>query len=184
MAGGLGLGHLAPQRGAALGRVQVDATSLPIAVGLLVMMYPVLAKVRYGDMGSVAREGRLLVPSLFLHRVVDPLAMYLLAWALLGAIVSAGSELADAVNPVAEVLARRGLSTPAERPGTSASRRSEADIVVTMGCGETCPFVPGRRYEDWMLEDPAGQSVEVVERIVSAIDAHVRAQLLELGMDR
>ena len=101
------------------------------------------------------------------------------------AVLSAGSEPADAVNPVvAEVLARRGLSTQAERPRhLSGEVVGQADVVVTMGCGETCPFVPGRRYEDWVLEDPAGQSVEVVERIVSAIDARVRALLSELGVD-
>ncbi len=82
---GLGLGHLVPQLGTALERIQVEGTSLPIAIGLLVMMYPVLAKVRYGDMGSVARDGRLLVPSLILNWVVGPLAMFLLAWAFLGA---------------------------------------------------------------------------------------------------
>ncbi len=101
------------------------------------------------------------------------------------AVLSAGSEPADAINPVvAAVLARRGLSAEAESPSRlSVETVGEADVVVTMGCGETCPFVPGRRYEDWELDDPAGQPAEVVESIVSAIDVRVRALLVELGVE-
>ena len=95
---------------------------------------------------------------------------------------SAGSEPADAVDPVvARVLAERGLSVgdhvPTRLdPGVVAA----SDVVVTMGCGETCPVFPGKRYEDWPVEDPAGQDVETVRRIVADLDARVRSLLAEL----
>ena len=99
-------------------------------------------------------------------------------------VLSAGSEPGRAVNPmVAAVLASRGIGTDAETPTllTGALVR-DADVVVTMGCGETCPVFPGRRYLDWTVEDPAGQPREVVERIVDDIDARVRHLLEELGV--
>ena len=83
MALGLGLGRLVPGLGDALARVTVTGVSLPIAVGLLVMMYPVLAKVRYDRLGSVTRDRRLLVPSLVLNWVVGPALMFALAWIFL-----------------------------------------------------------------------------------------------------
>jgi arsenate reductase len=58
----------------------------------------------------------------------------------------------------------------------------QADVVVTMGCGETCPVFPGKRYEDWPLDDPKGQDVEVVRRIVDEVDARVRRLLADLGV--
>ena len=57
-----------------------------------------------------------------------------------------------------------------------------ADVVVTMGCGDTCPFVPGKRYEDWELDDPAGQGIEVVRPIRDEIERRVRGLLAELGV--
>ncbi|MFG3044865.1 ACR3 family arsenite efflux transporter [Streptomyces sp. NPDC048241] len=83
MAVGLGLGRLAPGLGQALAKVTVDGVSLPIALGLLVMMYPVLAKVRYDRLDTVARDRRLLVPSLVLNWVVGPALMFALAWGFL-----------------------------------------------------------------------------------------------------
>ena len=80
---GIGLGRLAPGLNRALGRVQVSGTSLPIALGLLVMMYPVLAKVRYGDIDRVTTDRRLLVPSLVLNWLVGPALMFTLAWLFL-----------------------------------------------------------------------------------------------------
>nr|WP_202501257.1 ACR3 family arsenite efflux transporter [Streptomyces sp. SID5785] len=83
MAAGLGLGRLVPGLGDALAAVTVAGVSLPIALGLLVMMYPVLAKVRYDRLGTVTRDRRLLLPSLFLNWVVGPALMFALAWLLL-----------------------------------------------------------------------------------------------------
>lgn len=83
MATGLGLGRLVPGLGNALAKVTVTGVSLPIAVGLLVMMYPVLAKVRYDRLDTVTRDRRLLVPSLVLNWLVGPALMFALAWAFL-----------------------------------------------------------------------------------------------------
>lgn len=97
---------------------------------------------------------------------------------------SAGSEPKGAVNPViAEVLAERGLSTDAETATLLDDNVvAEADVVVTMGCGETCPFVPGKRYEDWVVDDPAGQDVATARRIVDDIDARVKQLLQSLDL--
>jgi arsenate reductase (thioredoxin) len=97
---------------------------------------------------------------------------------------SAGSDPRGSVNPVvAEVLAERGLSTAAET-GTRLSTETirDADVVITMGCGESCPFVPGKRYEDWAVDDPAGQDIETVRRIVDDVEERVRSLLAELGV--
>ncbi len=97
---------------------------------------------------------------------------------------SAGSEPAPRVNPVvARVLSERGLSTASETPTLldSAVVRT-ADVVVTMGCGETCPIFPGKRYEDWPVDDPAGTDVATVQRIVGEIDVRVRELLASLGV--
>ncbi|MFC8715156.1 ACR3 family arsenite efflux transporter [Streptomyces sp. NPDC057197] len=83
MAAGLGLGRLAPGLGNLLAQVTVTGVSLPIALGLLVMMYPVLARVRYDRLGTVTRDRRLLVPSLLLNWVFGPALMFALAWLLL-----------------------------------------------------------------------------------------------------
>ena len=97
---------------------------------------------------------------------------------------SAGSEPGAGVNPqVAAVLDERGLTTDREVPTLLTSELVEvADVVVTMGCGETCPFFPGKRYLDWKVEDPAGQDEAAVRRIVDDIDERVRALLRELGV--
>jgi arsenate reductase len=97
---------------------------------------------------------------------------------------SAGSEPKDSVNPVvAEVLADRGLSTDAEKPTKLEPDVVEAaDVVITMGCGETCPIFPGKRYEDWTVDDPAGQDINTVRRIVDDVDGRVSKLLAELGV--
>ena len=90
---------------------------------------------------------------------------------------SAGSEPGDSLNPaVVAVLAERGLSTEGEHPEllTSAGVR-EADVVITMGCGDACPIFPGRRYEDWTLPDPAGQGLDQVRAIRDEIRRRVGA---------
>jgi arsenate reductase len=98
---------------------------------------------------------------------------------------SAGSEPGAALNPaVVDVLHERGLSTAGELPTLlTADTVQQADVVVTMGCGETCPVFPGRRYEDWALDDPKGQDRETVRRIVDQVDERVRALLAELGIE-
>ncbi|MCU1599703.1 MAG: heat-shock protein HtpX [Frankiales bacterium] len=90
---------------------------------------------------------------------------------------SAGSEPGDGVNPVvAEVLAERGLTVTGHVPTLlTYDGVQEAGVVVTMGCGETCPVFPGKQYEDWAVDDPKGQPLEVVRAIVDDIDARVRA---------
>jgi arsenate reductase len=97
---------------------------------------------------------------------------------------SAGSEPGATLNPVVvQVLHERGLSTAGEHPKLlTPDGVAEADVVVTMGCGETCPIFPGKRYEDWALDDPKGQDLATVRRIVDEIDEHVRKLLAEFGI--
>lgn len=95
---------------------------------------------------------------------------------------SAGSEPGAGVNPVvAAVLAERGLSV-ADHVPTLLDRDlvESSDVVVTMGCGETCPVFPGKAYEDWPVDDPAGQDVETVRRIVDDVDRRVRDLLVRI----
>lgn len=90
---------------------------------------------------------------------------------------SAGSDPGDRVNPVvAQVLVERGLSAAEHKPSLlNWDLVQAADIVVTMGCGETCPVFPGKRYEDWPVDDPAGQDIGTVRHIIDDIDTRVRA---------
>ena len=99
---------------------------------------------------------------------------------------SAGSEPAAALNgSVVAVLAERGIDVTHEVPkALSDDDAKEADVVVTMGCGDTCPFHPGKRYEDWGVDDPAGLPVAAVRPIVDEIDRRVRALLAELVPSR
>jgi arsenate reductase (thioredoxin) len=97
---------------------------------------------------------------------------------------SGGSEPVDEVNPVAvQAMAEVGIDIAGEQP----TRWTEeivhaADVVITMGCGDTCPFVPGTRHEDWVLEDPAGRGIEAVRPIRDEIEQRVRGLLEELGV--
>ena len=97
---------------------------------------------------------------------------------------SAGSEPGDSLNPaVVDVLHERGLSTDGEAPKLLTREGVvEADIVITMGCGEACPYVPGKRIVDWQLEDPKGKDLETVRGIIDDIDARVRQLLAEFGV--
>ncbi|GGS30152.1 arsenate-mycothiol transferase ArsC [Actinokineospora fastidiosa] len=98
------------------------------------------------------------------------------------AVRSAGSAPADRVNPAAAAaLAELGLDITEQVPTKlSTADVDAADVVITMGCGDTCPVFPGKRYLDWELADPAGQSVEAVRPIRDDIDRRVRALLAEL----
>ena len=95
---------------------------------------------------------------------------------------SAGSAPADELNPVVvAVMAELGLDLSREFPKPlTDSAVQAADVVVTMGCGDACPIFPGKRYEDWTLDDPAGQDVETVRRIRDEIDARVQRLTGEL----
>ncbi len=96
---------------------------------------------------------------------------------------SGGSEPADAVNPSAvAAMAEVGIDIAHQRPKRWTDEEVRAaDVVVTMGCGDACPFYPGKRYEEWELEDPAGRSIEVVRRIRDDIAARVRRLADELA---
>jgi arsenate reductase (thioredoxin) len=99
-------------------------------------------------------------------------------------VFSGGSQPAASVNPVAvAAMAEKGIDISGEqpRPWSDEDVRS-ADVVVTMGCGDECPFYPGRRYLDWELDDPAGQPIEAVRRIRDDIERRVRALVAELGV--
>ncbi len=95
---------------------------------------------------------------------------------------SAGSAPANEINPaVVAAMAELGLDVSKEFPKPLTDDAVEAaDVVVTMGCGDACPFFPGKRYLDWELDDPAGQPVETVRRIRDEIDARVQTLLAEL----
>jgi arsenate reductase (thioredoxin) len=95
---------------------------------------------------------------------------------------SAGSDPADRLNPaVVAAMAEVGLDLSREFPKPLTGQAVEAaDVVITMGCGDACPIYPGKRYEDWPLQDPAGQPVEVVRGIRDQIDRRVRQLLAEL----
>jgi arsenate reductase (thioredoxin) len=97
---------------------------------------------------------------------------------------SAGSDPAERVNPAAVVvMGELGLDLSREfpKPLTEEAVRA-ADVVITMGCGDACPLYPGKRYEDWPVEDPAGQPVETVRAIRDRIRARVERLLAELGV--
>ncbi len=95
---------------------------------------------------------------------------------------SAGSAPVDELNPdVVQVLAERGvtLGTAYPKPLSDSAVRA-ADVIITMGCGDTCPFYPGKRYEDWVLDDPAGQGIEAVRPIRDEIRRRVENLVEEL----
>ncbi len=98
---------------------------------------------------------------------------------------SGGSEPAATTNPAAiEAMAERGIdiSDQSPKPWTDETL-GMADVIVTMGCGDTCPVLPGKRYLDWELEDPAGKDVEVVRAIRDDIERRVRELMADLGVE-
>ena len=99
------------------------------------------------------------------------------------AVRSAGSDPADRVDPaVVQAMAELGADLRAETPKALTDEAvREADVVVTMGCGDACPVYPGKRYLDWELPDPAGRDVETVRAIRDEIDRRVQALLAELA---
>ncbi|MFG2841676.1 arsenate reductase ArsC [Kitasatospora sp. NPDC048296] len=98
---------------------------------------------------------------------------------------SAGSAPADTVNPaVVEAMREIGIDISAEVPKVLTVEAVEAsDAVITMGCGDACPYFPGKRYLDWKLDDPAGQGVDAVRPIRDQIEQRIRTLLAELGIE-
>jgi arsenate reductase len=95
---------------------------------------------------------------------------------------SAGSMPADQINPVAvEAMREVGIDITAEQPKVLTTEAvQDSDVVITMGCGDACPFFPGKRYEDWKLDDPAGQGIEAVRPIRDEIKGRVETLLADL----
>ena len=99
---------------------------------------------------------------------------------------SAGSMPAEQINPVAvEAMAEAGIDITAEEPKVLTTEAvQDSDVVITMGCGDACPFFPGKRYEDWKLDDPAGQGIEAVRPIRDEIRSRIETLISELlGQD-
>ena len=97
-------------------------------------------------------------------------------------VLSAGSAPADSINPVAvEAMREVGIDITGNQPKILTTEAvKESDVVITMGCGDTCPFFPGKRYEDWVLEDPAGQGIDSVRPIRDEIKARIETLLSEI----
>ena len=97
-------------------------------------------------------------------------------------VLSAGSAPKDQINPIAiEAMAEEGIDIANNVPKILTTEAvQESDVVITMGCGDTCPIFPGKRYEDWELADPAGQGIESVRPIRDEIKARIQALLAEI----
>jgi protein-tyrosine-phosphatase len=97
-------------------------------------------------------------------------------------VFSAGSAPKDSINPIAvEAMSEVGIDIANNSPKILTTEAVQAsDVVITMGCGDTCPFFPGKRYEDWVLDDPAGQGIQEVRVIRDEIKSRVTALLAEL----
>jgi protein-tyrosine-phosphatase len=97
-------------------------------------------------------------------------------------VLSAGSAPKDSINPIAvEAMAELGINISDQQPKILTPESVQAsDVVITMGCGDACPYYPGKRYEDWVLDDPAGQGIEPVRVIRDEIKGRIEALLAEL----
>jgi arsenate reductase len=97
-------------------------------------------------------------------------------------VLSAGSEPKDAINPVAvEAMAEEGIDISRNTPKVlTVDAVRESDVVITMGCGDACPIFPGKRYEDWQLDDPAGQDIDAVRPIRDEIRRRIEALVADL----
>ncbi|MEV1128527.1 arsenate reductase ArsC [Agromyces sp. NPDC049794] len=98
-------------------------------------------------------------------------------------VLSAGSEPKDQINPVAiEAMAEEGIDIAGNTPKIlTVEAVKESDVVITMGCGDACPIFPGKRYEDWELEDPAGKDLETVRRVRDDIRGRVESLIAEIA---
>jgi arsenate reductase len=97
-------------------------------------------------------------------------------------VLSAGSAPKDSINPVAvEAMSELGIDIANQKPKVLTPEAvQQSDVVITMGCGDACPIYPGKRYEDWALEDPAGQGIEPVRKIRDEIKTRVERLLKEI----
>jgi protein-tyrosine-phosphatase len=97
-------------------------------------------------------------------------------------VLSAGSEPKDSINPIAvQAMAEVGIDIANQQPKILTPEAViESDAVITMGCGDACPFYPGKRYEDWVLQDPAGQNLDFVRNVRDEIKVRVEALLADL----
>ena len=97
-------------------------------------------------------------------------------------VLSAGSAPKESINPVAvEAMAELGIDIANQKPKILTPEAvQQSDVVITMGCGDACPYYPGKRYEDWKLDDPAGQGIEPVRVIRDEIKARVEKLLSEI----
>lgn len=97
-------------------------------------------------------------------------------------VLSAGSAPKDSINPIAvEAMAEVGIDIRNQQPKVLTTEAVlESDAVITMGCGDACPIYPGKRYEDWVLEDPAGQDIDFVRKVRDEIKGRVATLLSEL----
>jgi len=97
-------------------------------------------------------------------------------------VLSAGSAPKDSINPIAvEAMAEVGIDIANNQPKILTTEAvQQSDVVITMGCGDTCPFFPGKHYEDWVLDDPAGQGIESVRVIRDEIKKRVEDLLKEI----
>ncbi|GAB4010053.1 arsenate reductase ArsC [Nocardioides ultimimeridianus] len=98
-------------------------------------------------------------------------------------VLSAGSQPGDAINPVAvAAMAEEGIDIAGNQPKVLTTEAVQAsDVVITMGCGDECPYFPGKRYEDWVLDDPAGQGIEAVRPIRDEIRRRIEALIASLA---
>ena len=99
-------------------------------------------------------------------------------------VLSAGSAPKDSINPIAiAAMAELGIDIAHNQPKVlTVEAVKESDAVITMGCGDACPIFPGKRYEDWVLEDPVGQSIDIVRKIRDEIKQKVEKLLAELNI--
>ena len=97
-------------------------------------------------------------------------------------VLSAGSAPKDSINPVAvEAMSELGIDIANQKPKVLTPEAvQQSDVVITMGCGDACPYYPGKRYEDWVLDDPAGQGIESVRMIRDEIKTRVEGLLAEI----
>ncbi|NCW47492.1 MAG: arsenate reductase ArsC [Actinobacteria bacterium] len=97
-------------------------------------------------------------------------------------VLSAGSAPKESINPVAvEAMKEKGIDIANRKPKVLTNESVQAsDVVITMGCGDACPFYPGKRYEDWALDDPAGQNIEFVRKVRDEIERRVTQLLKEI----
>lgn len=97
-------------------------------------------------------------------------------------VLSAGSAPKDSINPVAvDAMAELGIDIANQKPKVlTPDAVQQSDVVITMGCGDACPYYPGKRYEDWVLDDPAGQGIDSVRVIRDEIRVRVEALLREI----